>query len=347
METYQMLQVAWFCLWGLLWAVYFLLDGFDFGLGTLLPFLGKTEEEKRVIYNAAGPYWDGNEVWLISAGGVTFAAFPKAYAVMFSALYAPLLILLFALIFRAVSYEFRSKDTAPGWTQCWDVAQFLGNAAPALLFGVAFANLFMGIPIDQDGVYHGNLIALLNPYGLAGGVLFVLIFAMHGALWLCLKSEGALHTKAIAAAVVLWPAVLIMTLAFLGLTAVYTKLYVNYLQLPFLAVAPLLAVAGLLGVRFFLHSGKLLCAWASSGAFIIGVTFFGVLGMFPNILISSMNPAWSISAFNGGSSSQLTLTIMLGVALVFVPIVICYQFWMYRTFAGPVTRAQLEDEHSY
>jgi cytochrome d ubiquinol oxidase subunit II len=346
METYQMLQVTWFCLWGLLWAVYFLLDGFDFGLGTLLPFLGKTEEEKRVIYNAAGPYWDGNEVWLITAGGVTFAAFPKAYAVMFSALYAPLFILLFALIFRAVSYEFRNKETLPGWTQCWDMVQFLGNFIPALLFGVAFANLFMGIPIDQDGVYHGSLIGLLSPYGLAGGVLFVLIFALHGALWLSLKSEGALHTKAVAAAIGLWPVVLIVTLAFLGLSAYYTQLYANYLKYPFLAVAPLLAVAGLLGVRHFLQAGKLLLAWVSSGAFIIGVTFFGVLGMFPGMIISNMNKDWTVTAFNG-SSSQLTLTIMLGVALVFVPIVICYQFWMYRTFAGPVTREDLKDEHSY
>ena len=346
MEAYQILQVTWFCLWGLLWAVYFLLDGFDFGLGVLLPFLGKTEEEKRVIYNAAGPYWDGNEVWLITAGGVTFAAFPKAYAVMFSALYAPLLILLFALIFRAVSYEFRGKETLPGWTQCWDLAQFLGNFVPALLFGVTFANLFTGIPIDQNGVYHGSLLGLLSPYGLAGGALFVLIFALHGALWLSLKSEGELHTKAIAVAIGLWPVVLIATLGFLGLTAVYTKLYANYLKYPFLAVAPLLAVAGLLGVRRFLADGKLLHAWASSGAFIIGVTFFGVLGMFPAILISSMDSAWTVTAFNS-SSSQLTLTIMLGVALVFVPVVICYQFWMYRTFAGPVTREHLKDEHSY
>ena len=346
METYQILQVTWFCLWGLLWAVYFLLDGFDFGLGTLLPFLGKTEEEKRIIYNAAGPYWDGNEVWLISAGGVTFAAFPKAYAVLFSALYAPLLILLFALIFRAVSYEFRSKETLPGWAPFWDIVQFLGNFLPALLFGVAFANLFMGIPIDQNGVYHGSLIGLLSPYGLAGGVFFVLIFTLHGTLWLSLKSEGHLHTKAITVAIALWPVVLAMTVAFLALTAFHTKLYANYLQYPFLAVAPLLAVVGLLGVRYFLRAGKLLYAWASNGLFIIGVTFFGVLGMFPGMVISNMNPAWTITAFNG-SSSQLTLTIMLGVVLVFVPIVIGYQFWMYKTFAGPVTREHLKDDHAY
>ena len=346
METYQILQITWFCLWGLLWAVYFLLDGFDFGLGTLLPFLGKTEEEKRIIFNAAGPYWDGNEVWLITAGGVTFAAFPKAYAVMFSALYAPLLILLFALIFRAVSYEFRGKETLPGWTRLWDTVQFLGNFLPALLFGVAFANLFTGIPIDQNGVYHGSLIGLLTPYSLAGGAFFVLMFTLHGALWLALKSEGELHTKAIAAAIGLWPLLLIATAVFLGLSALYTKLYANYLAYPFLAAAPLLAVAGLLGVRCFLKAGKLLLAWASNGAFIIGVTFFGVLGMFPGIVISSMDPAWTVTAFNG-SSSQLTLSIMLGVTLVFVPLVICYQFWMYKTFAGPVTPEQLKDDHSY
>lgn len=132
-----MLETTWFVLWGLLWAVYFVLDGFDFGMGTLLPFLAKNDEEKRIIYNAAGPYWDGNEVWLITAGGVTFAAFPKAYAVMFSALYAPLLILLFALIFRAVSFEFRNKKDCPQWRRLWDACQFLGNFLPALLLGVA------------------------------------------------------------------------------------------------------------------------------------------------------------------------------------------------------------------
>lgn len=346
MESYQILQIVWFCLWGLLWAVYFLLDGFDFGLGILLPFIGKSEEDKRIIYNAAGPYWDGNEVWLISAGGVTFAAFPTAYAVLFSALYAPLLMLLFALIFRAVSYEFRNKETLPGWTQLWDCAQFLGNFLPALLFGVAFANLFAGIPIDEEGVYHGNLLMLLNPYGLAGGVFFVLMFALHGALWLSLKSEGKLQTRAVAAAVTLWPLVLIVAVGFLVMTAFSTRLYDNYLQNPLLAAAPLLAVAGLLASRRALGQGKLLLAWAGSGLFIVGVTFFGVLGMFPGIVMSSMNPAWSVTAYNS-SSSPLTLSIMLGVVLVFVPIVLVYQFWTYRTFAGTVTSEHLRDESAY
>lgn len=341
-----MLETTWFVLWGLLWAVYFILDGFDLGLGTLLPFLAKNETEKRVIYNAAGPFWDGNEVWLITAGGVTFAAFPKAYAVMFSALYAPLLMLLFALIFRAVSFEFRGKQDHPLWTACWDLVHFLSNFIPALLLGVAFANLFMGIPIDQNGVYHGNLLKLLNPYGLAGGVFFVAMFAMHGALWLAIKSEGALQTRAIGTVVLLWPVVLVLLLVFLGLTALYTNLYANYIAMPFLAVFPLLAVIGLVGSRIMLKAGKLVLAWACSGLYLLGVTFFGVMGMFPGIVISSMNPEWSVTAFNA-ASSPLTLKIMLGVALVCVPVVLVYQAWVYVTFSHKVTDEVLADDHAY
>ncbi len=341
-----MLETTWFVLWGLLWAVYFILDGFDLGLGTLLPFLAKNEHETRVILNSAGPFWDGNEVWLITAGGVTFAAFPKAYAVMFSALYAPLLIILFALIFRAVSFEFRNKEDHPLWTSFWDKVHFISNFIPALLFGVAFANLFMGIPIDQDGVYHGNLLMLLSPYGLAGGVFFLCMFAMHGALWLSIKAEGDLQTRAIGSAMVLWFAVLVLLLVFLGMTPFYTKLLDNYLKMPLLFAVPLLAVVGLVGVRYMLHAGKLVMAWASSGVFILGVTFFGVLGMFPGIVMSSLNPEWHVTAFNA-ASSPLTLKIMLGVALVCVPIVLAYQAWMYTVFSGKVTKEDLEDEHAY
>ncbi len=341
-----MLETTWFVLWGLLWAVYFILDGFDLGLGTLLPFLAKDEHETRVIINAAGPFWDGNEVWLITAGGVTFAAFPKAYAVMFSALYAPLLIILFALIFRAVSFEFRNKEDHPLWTAFWDKVHFISNVIPAILFGVAFANLFMGIPIDQDGVYHGNLLLLLNPYGIAGGIFFLCMFSMHGALWLSIKSEDALHLRALSTTMVLWYAVFILLLVFLGMTPFYTKLFDNYLAMPALFILPIIALAGLIGVRIMLRAGKLVYAWACSGVFILGVTFFGVMGMFPGIVMSSLNPEWSITAFNA-ASSPLTLKIMLGVALVCVPIVLAYQAWMYVVFSGKVTAEDLEDEHAY
>lgn len=342
-----MLETIWFVLWGLLWAVYFVLDGFDLGMGTLLPFLAGNEDEKRIIYNAAGPYWDGNEVWLITAGGVTFAAFPKAYAVMFSALYAPLFILLFALIFRAVSFEFRNKIDCNRWRKLWDVSQFLGNVVPALLLGVAFANLFMGIPIDGQGVYHGNILKLLNPYGLAGGVLFVVMFATHGALWLSIKSVGPMREKAIGAAKCLWPVLVGLALLFLFLTGLYTNLYSNYLAHPALLILPILAVAALITWRVLLQGGVRLGAWLCSSLFIICVTFFGVIGMFPGMIISSIDPAFSVTAFNG-ASSPLTLKIMLGVTLTTLPVVILYQIWVYYTFSEPVSAETIaKDDHSY
>ena len=169
-----MLETIWFILWGVLWSVYFMLDGYDLGLGSLLPFLAKNETDRRLVYRAMGPFWDGNEVWLITAGGVTFAAFPTTYAMMFSSLYSPLMLILFALIFRGVSLAFRGEVDNPRWKAFWDGCLVVGSFLPALLFGVAFANIFRGLPIDAAGIYQGNLFTLLNPYGLAGGVLFVL-----------------------------------------------------------------------------------------------------------------------------------------------------------------------------
>ena len=201
-----MLETIWFLLWGLLWAIYFMLDGFDLGLGTLRPFIARNDTESRIIYNVMGPFWDGNEVWLITAGGVTFAAFPTTYAVMFSTLYAPLLLILFGLIIRAVSFEFRGQLDSPGWRKIWDSCLFVGSFVPALLFGVAFANIFQGIPFDDKGVFHGTLFTLLNPYGILGGVLFVLLFLSHGSLWLAVKAEGPLYDRAAALSSKLWAA---------------------------------------------------------------------------------------------------------------------------------------------
>lgn len=341
-----MLETIWFILWGLLWAVYFMLDGFDLGLGAMLPFLGKNEDERRIIYNVSGPFWDGNEVWLIAAGGVTFAAFPKAYATLFSALYTPLLLLLFCLILRAVSYEFRNKVDSAGWRSLWDGVHFVTNLAPCVLLGVAFANLFMGIPVDAKGVYHGSLPALLNPYGLAGGVLFLVIFMMHGAIWLAAKSEGTLQTRALAVTLLLWPITLLCLLVFLGMTWAYTSLFANYLAMPLLCLIPLLVVVALVGVRVMLGKGCVWTAWFCSCAFIVMVTFFGIAGMFPGMVISSLDPAATLTAMNAASTS-LTLTIMLVVALVMVPIVLLYQFWMYRVFSAPVTARDLNNENAY
>lgn len=327
-----MLETIWFALWGILWAIYFVLDGFDFGIGTLMPFVVKNEAERRAAYNSMGPYWNGNEVWLITAGGVTFAAFPKTYAVMFSSLYSALLLILFALIMRGVAMEFRSKFTSGGWKRFWDACLWIGNFAPALLFGVAFANFFRGILIDGQGVYHGTLFSLLNIYGLMGGVLFVLIFLVHGALWLTIKSRGEFKERIGELAGKLWVPMAAMAVIFLIATWFHTHLYDNYLKTPALLILPLAAVGALFAIRVFIGRAQWWKAWTASAVFVATVTLFGVAGLYPNLLISSIDPAFSLTAFNS-SSSTLTLTIMLVVALIFVPVVIGYQVWTYRFFA--------------
>jgi len=323
------------------------LDGFDLGLGALMPFLAKNDGERRVIFNAQGPFWDGNEVWLLTAGGATFAAFPKAYAVMFSSLYTPLMLLLFALIVRGISFEMRSKEEAAWWRRTWDTCMVVGSFLPALLLGVAFANIFEGLPLDTDGILHGNLLTLLNPYALLGGVLFVLLFTVHGSLWLAVKSSGEMRGRGAAMAARLWVPLLVAAVAFLVATWFATDLYANIGRLPLLAIFPLLAVLGLLGSRYFLAGRAYWKAWGASAATIAGATAFGVSGLYPRLLPSRLDPAATLTAFNS-ASSHLTLSIMLGVALVFVPIVLLYQVWVYRTFSFPITAAELaSDEHAY
>jgi cytochrome d ubiquinol oxidase subunit II len=336
----MVLQNIWFLLWGLLWAIYFITDGFDLGIGSLYPFLGKDDPDKRAMINAMGPLWDGNQVWLLTAGGVTFAAFPLVYAVMFSSLYAALMLILFALIIRGVSFEFRHKIDDPKWTKIWDTCIFIGSAAPAILFGVAFANIFRGIPFDQDFIYQGTLLTLLNPYGLLGGLLFLLLFLQHGALWLAIRSQGDLHDRAVRTAKGIWPVLLAVAVVFLVASWFATRLYDNYLAHPALFVIILLAVAGLLGVKFFLAKQALFRAWFSSAVTIIGCTFFGVVGLFPNLFPSSLDPAYNLTAHNA-SSSPLTLKIMLFVVLFFVPLVLAYQIWAYHLFKGKVRTEEM------
>ncbi|MCX5873786.1 MAG: cytochrome d ubiquinol oxidase subunit II [Deltaproteobacteria bacterium] len=341
-----MLETIWFLLWGILWAVYFMLDGFDLGLGTLSPFIASNENDKRVIYNSMGPFWDANEVWLITAGGVTFAAFPTTYAVMFSALYTPLLLLLFALIIRAVALEFRGKVESAFSKKIWDACLFLGSFVPALLLGVAFANIFEGIPIDGEGIFHGNLFTLLNPYGLLGGLLFVLLFLVHGSLWLAIKADGALETRAMKAASGIWWVLLVVAVVFLVATWFATNLYSNYIGSPLLLLIPLVTVLALLAVRLFIYQTAPWKAWFASSLTIVGATLFGVVGLYPNLLPSSLNPEYSLTIFNS-SSSPLTLKIMLVVALTFVPIVIAYQIWSYYVFRDKVTNEDLASEEAY
>jgi cytochrome d ubiquinol oxidase subunit II len=339
------LESIWFFLWGLLWAVYFMTAGFDLGVGVLLPFLGKDDTRRRLMLNAAGPLWDGNEVWLLTAGGVTFAAFPRVYAFMFSSLYAPLMLILFALIIRGVAFEFRGKLPEPSWQKLWDLCLFIGSLLPPILLGVAFANIFRGLPFDARG-YHGTLFSLLNPYGLAGGLLFLLLFVVHGALWLSAKCEGELQRQAVAAAGRAWWVLLVVAVVFLVATWFDTKLYRNYLSHPVLWLVPLVAVAALLGVRRLLGQGRYWLAWAASALTIVTVTFFGVIGLFPDLFPSRHAPEASLSAFNSASTPK-TLTIMLVVVLLFVPVVIAYQAWAYRLFRHKVTPATLDHEDVY
>jgi len=337
----MVLETIWFFLWGLLWAIFFIADGFDFGVGTLYPFLGKSDEDKRIMINSIGPLWDGNEVWLITAGGVTFAAFPILYAVMFSSLYSALMLILFALILRGVSFEFRGQVDNPRWRQTWDICIFVGSIAPALLFGVAFANIYQGIPIDVDGVYHGTLFTLLNPYGLLGGLLYLTFFMLHGAIWLAIKTNGDLQQRAIGTADKLWPAVLILAVLFLVYSKFATSLYINYFAHPVLFLVIAITVLALVGIKVFLTKKTFFKAWFASAITIVGATFFGVIGLYPNMFPSNINPDFNITAHNA-SSSPLTLKIMLTVVVIFIPIVIGYQIWAYNLFKGKVTTEELE-----
>jgi len=342
----MVLETIWFALWGLLWAIFFITDGFDFGVGALYPFLGKTDTDKRIMINSLGPLWDGNEVWLITAGGVTFAAFPLLYAVMFSSLYSALMLILFALILRGVSFEFRGKIDDPWWRAVWDGCIFIGSAVPALLFGVAFANIFRGLPINAEGVYEGSLLTLLNPYGLLGGALFLCFFLVHGALWLAIKTEGDLQKRTIAVAEKLWPILVGVAVLFLIASIFATSLWSNYGSRPLFLLIPLLTVAALLGIRVYLHKKEYFKAWFASCGAIAGAVFFGVYGLFPNMFPSSINPRYSLTAFNA-SSSPLTLKIMLVVVLIFIPIVIAYQAWAYTLFTGKVKKEDLSYEEAY
>ncbi len=331
-------QITWFVLWGVLWAVYFMLDGFDFGVGILYPFLARSDGEKSAARGAIGPVWDGNEVWLITAGGTTFAAFPEVYASMFSYLYSALLIILFALIFRGVALEFRAKGKSAAWRKSWDAGFFLGSLVPSLLFGVAFGNIFRGLPIDAGG-YHGTLLSLLNPYGLWTGLFFVLMFLVHGALWLALKIEGALGEKALRFVRVGWAFLLGTAVVFLAWTALSTDLEENFLRHPYWLIVPFLAVVSLGLIKVWAARRKIGQAFLASSAVIVLVILTGIIGLFPNLIPSRLDAASSLTAFNA-SSSPYTLRIMTIAALIFVPVVIGYQVWVYRVFRKKIGSAE-------
>ena len=330
------METIWFIIWGFLWGVYFLLDGFDFGAGILMPFIARDETNRRKIFNSIGPFWDGNEVWLITAGGITFAAFPGTYATMFSTLYSALMLILFGLIIRGAGLAMREETENPAARRWWDWSFVIGSFVAALLFGVIFANIFRGIPFDGNGVYHGSLLTLLNPYGLLGGLLFLTFFLMHGSIWLAFKTENQLHDRASLLSSWFWVILTALSVIFLISTAFATGLYDNYLNNPLLFAIPALMVTGLVFTGIFIHQRAWKKAWFASSLFIFSVTMFGVIGMYPSLLPSSIDPAFSRTIHNS-ASSPLTLKIMLVVVLIFIPLVIVYQAWAYRIFSGKVS----------
>jgi cytochrome d ubiquinol oxidase subunit II len=325
----EFLQTLWFVLIAVLWIGFFFLEGFDFGVGMLMPFLGKKDLERRTIINTIGPHWDGNEVWLILAGGATFAAFPDWYATLFSGFYPALFLLLLGLILRGVAFEFRSKDAHPAWRSLWDWCIFGGSLLTALLLGVAFANLAKGVPIDANKEFTGNLLTLLSPYGLLGGLTVVAVFLLHGANFLCLKLTGDLQERARSVTRWLWPVSVVLATALMVFTFVVTDLYTRVGIAS--AVVPLAAVVSVLLAGYFAIRKKEGWAFLWGGLTIVLIlgTFF--LSMFPRVMISSTDPDYSLTIYNA-SSSPYTLKLMSIVALIFIPIVLAYQIWSYWVF---------------
>jgi len=326
--SYEFLQILWFILIAVLWIGFHFLEGFDFGVGMLLPFLGKKDEERRAIINSIGSVWDGNEVWLLTAGGATFAAFPHWYATMFSGFYLALFLLLVGLIIRGVAFEYRSKDANPVWRNRFDWMIAIGSFLPALLLGAAFANLARGVPINGEMMFTGNLFTLLNPYGLLGGLTTVAIFLLHGANFLGLKLEGELRERVNGFAKKLWIGASVLYIA-LGVFTYAAGFWARGIVNP--GIVPITAVIVLLVTGYFINNKMEGWAFIMTALNIVltQVTFFSMT--FPNVMISTTNPNWSLTIYNA-SSSQYTLTVMSIVALIFVPIVLAYQGWTYYMF---------------
>ncbi|WP_428965446.1 cytochrome d ubiquinol oxidase subunit II [Micromonospora fluostatini] len=318
------LTTVWFLLIAVLFTGYFILEGFDFGVGMLLPVLGRDDRERRVMINTIGPVWDGNEVWLITAGGAMFAAFPEWYATLFSGFYLPLLLILLALIARGVAFEYRHKRPEATWKRRWDTAIIVGSLVPAVLWGVAFANILRGVPLDADHEYVGGLLDLLNPYALLGGATTAVLFATHGAVFVALKTVGDIRHRARALAGRLGVAAAVLAMAFLTWTLTIRSSAAAVV----LAVGAALALAAGLAAARARREG-----WAFTGtAVAIGLavaTLFAAL--FPNVLPSTADPAGTLTATNAASTGY-TLTIMTWVAVLFTPIVLAYQGWTYWVF---------------
>ena len=370
---YETLKLIWWVLIGVLLIGFAVTDGFDMGVGMLLPFLGKNDEERRVIINTVGPHWDGNQVWLITAGGAIFAAWPAVYAAAFSGFYVAMLLVLFALFFRPVGFDYRSKIAHPTWRKTWDWGLFAGGTVPALVFGVAFGNLLLGVPFQYDEflrpTYTGSFWALLNPFALLSGVVSAAMLAMHGALWLQLRADNPIAQRARAA--VHWAGIiLIVSFALAGLWVSYGihgyrilsmpaldalpnplakqvgvgihAWLANYKLYPWMMVAPILGFVGALATIVLARANRPGLGFVTSGLTISGVILTAGFSLFPFVMPSSSVPGASLTIWDAPSSLH-TLTIMFWAAAIFVPIVLAYTFWTYHAMWGRVTVQQIRD----
>jgi cytochrome d ubiquinol oxidase subunit II len=327
------LNDVWFVLIAVLWAGYFLLEGFDFGVGMLLPVLGRTEPRRRVLINTIGPVWDGNEVWMLVAGGATFAAFPEWYAALFSGFYLPLLLILVALIVRGVAFEYRGKVDDPAWRRWWDIGIVVGSLVQALLWGVAFGNIVRGVALDANHQYVGGFFALLNPYSLIGGLTTVALFATHGAVFLALKTTGEVRADARRLAGRIGVVALVVAAAFLVWTQASRGDAVT-------AVTAVVAAAALVAALLANRAGRDGWAFLATAVTVVAATGTLFLALYPAVLPSTMDPANSLTITNA-ASTPYTLKIMTWVAVAFTPVVLAYQGWTYWVFRKRIDVAHI------
>jgi cytochrome d ubiquinol oxidase subunit II len=331
------LHDVWFVLIAVLWVGYFFLEGFDFGIGVLTKLLARDRREKRVLINTIGPVWDGNEVWLISAGGATFAAFPEWYATLFSGFYLPLLVILVCLILRGVAFEYRAKRSEEKWQRNWEHAIFWSSLLPAVLWGVAFGNIVHGVKIDAHKEYVGNVLDLLNPYAILGGLVTLTLFTFHGAIFASLKTLGDIRERARKMATVLGLITAVLALGFL----IWTQLDKgDTSSLVAMIVAVVALVAALVANQF----GREGWAFGFSGLTVVAAVTMLFLTLFPNVMPSSLNESWNLTVSNA-SSSPYTLKIMTWCAAIATPLVMLYQGWTYWVFRKRIGTQHIAEAH--
>ena len=329
------LQILWFCLIAVLWSGYFLLEGFDFGVGMLLPFVPRDEKERGVMFQTIGPVWDGNEVWLVVVGGATFAAFPSWYGTMFSGFYIAFLLLLFLLIVRVVSFEWRSKSDAPRWRRMWMWVNAIASAGIPLIWGVGLANLLHGVPIDSNGDFSGTFWDLFSGYTVLAGMAFVLVFAFHGAAFLTLRTTGDLFERVSRAARRLALPAAVVASAFLIWTIAVAVDRNDKDVFPVILPAAI-AIAALLVAVYLVYAGKIGLAFSLTAIGTIAVVATLFTGLYPRVMVSSPDFGNSLTVDNA-SSEHYTLAVLSVVALIVLPLVLLYQGWTYHVFRARVT----------